>query len=193
MARVLSRGLLRPSLHALKPPPPPVALIALRNRSNRSGKLIEIDLESTLASASSSSSSSSAAAGSSSSAASDDEGEALGLKGLEEAIHSIVVQKSTPDWLPFVPGSSFWVPPRRRPVNVVDLVGKLARPLTYEEEENLSFATVRGWPSFEFLARPDGQSACAPNTELGNELSKEEVVEIKVLTTSEDRESDDEE
>ncbi|XP_030535717.1 uncharacterized protein LOC115744602 [Rhodamnia argentea] len=192
MARLLSQTLLRHSRRALKPPPPSITLITLRNRSNRSGKLIEIDLESTLSSASSSSSSSSSSSASSSSA-SDEEGEVLGLRGLEEAIHSIIVQKSTPDWIPFVPGSSFWVPPRRRPVNVVDLVGKLARPLTFEEEENLSFATVRGWPSFEFLARPDGESPHTSNVESANELSKEEVVEIRVFTTSEDRGSDDDE
>lgn len=39
----------------------------------------------------------------------------------------------------------------------------------------------------------DGESAHTPNMKSANELSKEEVVEIRVFTTSEDRESDDDE
>ncbi|XP_020225446.1 uncharacterized protein LOC109807336 [Cajanus cajan] len=34
-----------------------------------------------------------------------------GLKFFEEHAHGVMVKKSTPDWLPFRPGSSFWVPP----------------------------------------------------------------------------------
>lgn len=62
------------------------------------------------------------------------------------------MQRSTPDWLPFRPGSSFWVPPRSpKSLNVVDLVSKLANPMT--EEEQLSLTTVRGWPSSEFFVQ----------------------------------------
>ncbi|KAK7388139.1 hypothetical protein VNO78_22946 [Psophocarpus tetragonolobus] len=34
-----------------------------------------------------------------------------GVKLLEEHFHRVMVKKATPDWLPFLPGSSFWVPP----------------------------------------------------------------------------------
>jgi len=34
--------------------------------------------------------------------------EVLGLRKLEDALHSIIVRQSAPDWLPFVPGSSYW-------------------------------------------------------------------------------------
>ncbi|GFP93984.1 hypothetical protein PHJA_001542800 [Phtheirospermum japonicum] len=37
---------------------------------------------------------------------------ALGIKRIEDAIHNIIVRRSAPDWLPFLPGSSYWVPPR---------------------------------------------------------------------------------
>ncbi|CAL0306998.1 unnamed protein product [Lupinus luteus] len=33
------------------------------------------------------------------------------LKLLEDNIQRFIVNKATPDWLPFIPGSSFWVPP----------------------------------------------------------------------------------
>jgi hypothetical protein len=71
------------------------------------------------------------------------------LKKLDDIVQRILVQKATPDWLPFVPGSSFWVPPRRSPLGVSDFVGKLADKLSYEE--SLSVATDRGWPCSHFL------------------------------------------
>ncbi|KAK7329746.1 hypothetical protein VNO77_23923 [Canavalia gladiata] len=37
------------------------------------------------------------------------------FKLLEEHVHRITVKKATPDWLPFLPGSSFWVPPPPSP------------------------------------------------------------------------------
>lgn len=84
------------------------------------------------------------------SSSSDGEVEVLKMRKLEEAIHALFVEKSTPDWLPFIPGSSFWVPPRKRPVDVVHLVEKLWNPS--REEEVLNFATSRGWPSLEFFS-----------------------------------------
>ncbi|TKY54529.1 hypothetical protein E2542_SST18939 [Spatholobus suberectus] len=38
-----------------------------------------------------------------------------GVKLLEEHVRRIMVKKATPDWLPFLPGSSFWVPPPPSP------------------------------------------------------------------------------
>ena len=77
--------------------------------------------------------------GGAASSSSDGEFEALALKKLDDLIHGIIVQKSTPDWLPFVPGSSFWVPPRP---NFLDLVTKLS----HHPPHSLSFSTSRGWP-----------------------------------------------
>jgi len=52
--------------------------------------------------------------------------EVVGVRRLEEAIHGVMVRRVAPDWLPFVPGGSFWVPPMRRPHGVADLVGRIA-------------------------------------------------------------------
>ncbi|PRQ51901.1 hypothetical protein RchiOBHm_Chr2g0149611 [Rosa chinensis] len=72
------------------------------------------------------------------------------LRKLEDAIHRIIVRKSAPDWLPFVPGASYWVPPpRSRSHGLAQLVEKLANPMT--EEESMSMTTVRGWPSSAYF------------------------------------------
>lgn len=72
------------------------------------------------------------------------------LRKLEDAIHRIIVRKSAPDWLPFLPGSSYWVPPpRSRNYGLNHLVEKLANPLT--QEESMSTTTLRGWPSSDYF------------------------------------------
>ncbi|KAF7154624.1 hypothetical protein RHSIM_Rhsim01G0117300 [Rhododendron simsii] len=149
MARVFSQALTRLSSTSPKfpnpttlsyNPPSPLSprILTQRNRSNQSGKaqLLEVDLDS-----SSSSSSDGASAGG--------EVEVMGVRRLEDVIHGIIVRRSAPDWLPFVPGSSYWVPPRRRAPGIVEFVGKLANPLS--EEESMSFATERGWPSTAYF------------------------------------------
>ncbi|KAF3452735.1 hypothetical protein FNV43_RR03168 [Rhamnella rubrinervis] len=155
MARVLSKtALLRHSLSSRLLGGPISLLRTNRARSTLSGEpqLIEVDLDST---------------SSSSSSSSDGESEAFMMRKLDDLVQMIVVQKSTPDWLPFVPGSSFWVPPRLKPVKFVDLIGKLADQLS--EEECLSLATERGWPCSNFFF--DGSSAA--------ENGEGEVVEIE--------------
>lgn len=74
----------------------------------------------------------------------------VALKHFDDLIHRILVKKATPDWLPFVPGSSFWVPPRPSPANVVDLVHKLAREDDRPQDSPL-LSTLRGWPSSNFF------------------------------------------
>lgn len=138
MARVLSKSVLvRHSLSSRLLGGPISLLRTDRARSTLSGEpqLIEVDLDSTSSSSSSSSS--------------DGDSEASMIRKLDDLVQRIIVQKSTPDWLPFVPGSSFWVPPRISPVKFVDLIGKLADQLS--EEECLSLATDRGWPCSEFF------------------------------------------
>lgn len=57
--------------------------------------------------------------------------EALGFRRLDDAIHSAVVRNAAPDWLPFLPGSSYWVPPNRgADKKFVDLIGNLMNPMT---------------------------------------------------------------
>ena len=77
----------------------------------------------------------------------------VALKHFDDLIQRILVKKNTPDWLPFVPGSSFWVPPRPSHSNVADLVHKL----TYEDHRRHPhdcsplLSTLRGWPSVNFF------------------------------------------
>ncbi|XP_059640353.1 uncharacterized protein LOC132282630 [Cornus florida] len=135
MARSLSQTLIRtsnPSLFATKSPPTPhVSRIAtLRNQSSQSGNpqigdpnLVDSD--------------------------SEQQREALAVQRIEDAIHRIIAKRSAPDWLPFVPGSSYWVPPRRPSYGIADLVQKLANTLT--EEEVMSLTNVRGWPSSAYF------------------------------------------
>ncbi|CAN1139648.1 hypothetical protein LINPERHAP1_LOCUS15002 [Linum perenne] len=76
------------------------------------------------------------------------------LRKIEDAIHRILVRRAAPDWLPFVPGSSYWVPPPRSNAGsygIAQLVDKLANPLT--DEESLSGTTVRGWPSSDYFIK----------------------------------------
>ena len=63
----------------------------------------------------------------------------------------IHVRRATPDWLPFVPGSSFWVPPRRRRrvTDLADVMGKLVSVMP--EDEAMSLTTARGWPSTSYF------------------------------------------
>ena len=77
------------------------------------------------------------------------ESEALMLKKLDDIVHRLIVQKATPDWLPFLPGSSFWVPPHGGSMKLADFVGKLADRLS--DEESLSLSSERGWPCSRFL------------------------------------------
>lgn len=116
----------------------PVTL-SLRHRSsqptNNNPTLIELDLAS------------------SSSSSSSESGEyEVTMKLFNDLIHRILVKKATPDWLPFVPGSSFWVPPRPTPSNVVDLVHKLTTN-DLSPEESLSLASLQGWPSSNFFLK----------------------------------------
>ncbi|GFQ01526.1 hypothetical protein PHJA_002296500 [Phtheirospermum japonicum] len=97
---------------------------------------------------------------------------ALGIKRIEDAIHNIIVLRSAPDWLPFLSGSSYWVPPRasavrrsgaasqHRAESMIDVVEKLAAlrvkrnqglPLDLLlEDENMSFTSTKGWPASSF-------------------------------------------
>ncbi|XP_023748629.1 uncharacterized protein LOC111896892 [Lactuca sativa] len=131
MARFLSQTLIRtlsPSSNSLQT----FKLgISQRSRfSSRSGKaqMIEVDLES------------------------EGDAEVLGLRKLDDVIHNLIVRQSAPDWLPFIPGSSYWVPPRRhRPEShdLFEVLNQITNPLT--EDESMSLSTSRGWPSSAYF------------------------------------------
>lgn len=156
MARILTKtqSLLSQSLKSSQP------LIPLSINRYRSFKpeLVEINLDS-------------------SSATSDSGTEAIEKK-LEDTIHRLIVQNSSPDWLPFIPGSSFWVPPTSQAAQqshtVANLVTKLANHLT--EEESLSFVTPRGWPCSSFLIQDAKKEDEADVTE-----EEGDDVQVKVL------------
>ncbi|KAG8376384.1 hypothetical protein BUALT_Bualt09G0057900 [Buddleja alternifolia] len=152
LSRSFSQSLPRASLR------PPTALISHhRHRSNKThqAQLLEVDLDS----ASSSPSDSPEAAA---------EIITVGIKKLEDAIHSIIVRRAAPDWLPFLPGYSYWVPPRPKsvrsnPGSMIDVIGKLAssgpaarnRRFSHDfllsEDEQMSLSSRKGWPSASFF------------------------------------------
>ncbi|KAI3496249.1 hypothetical protein L1887_38605 [Cichorium endivia] len=131
MARLLSQTLIRTTSSASNSLQTFKLGVSLHHRfASQSGKaqLIEFDVES------------------------DGDVEVLGLRKLEDAIHSIIVRQSAPDWLPFVPGSSYWVPPRRhRPDSqgIISVLRKFSKPLT--DEESMSISSSRGWPSSAYF------------------------------------------
>lgn len=151
MARFLSRALLRycnlSSTLPIKYPPLVPLSFYHRHRSSKP-QLTELDLAS-LSSSKGSSSSSNSASSSSSDGGDDDDEEMLMMQKLEDMIHQVMLKKSTPDWLPFLPGSSFWVAPKNRPLRLGELVVKLFDQLNHEE--SLSLTTSRGWPCSAFL------------------------------------------
>ncbi|PON86729.1 hypothetical protein TorRG33x02_174590 [Trema orientale] len=167
MARLLlsktvssSRRLTAPSMAAIQ---------FRRGRSTLSGHdgIIELDLSS-----------------SSPSPSSDGESEVLMIKKLDDIVQRIIVQRATPDWLPFLPGSSFWVPPRRNSLKFTDLVDKLHDQLG--DEESLSLSSDRGWPCAEFLVDRKGSGPGHTN-EVDAEGSSDEVeMEVEVVGDSED-------
>ncbi|XP_021276439.1 uncharacterized protein LOC110410862 [Herrania umbratica] len=124
----------------------------LRHFSSKA-KLIEIDLDSSSSTASA-------------------------INKMEEMFHAIMVQKSTPDWLPFLPGSSFWVPlPPKGSKRVADVIEQLSNQLT--REEFLSLTTGRGWPCFSFFIRA-GEYADVAIMDVKVEFPQQAEGEVKV-------------
>ncbi|KAF5956541.1 hypothetical protein HYC85_003766 [Camellia sinensis] len=175
MARVLSQTLTRISSSPLpnstilytksSSSSSPLALspriLSHRNQSNQSGKaqLVEVDLDSD--------------------GSGGGEIEVMGVRKLEDVIHSIIVRRSAPDWLPFIPGSSYWVPPRRRPSGIVELIGKLTKPLS--EEEGMSFTTERGWPSSTYFIEGNSEISI-PRVSVWFLRKLRKVIKIDVLS-----------
>lgn len=136
-AKILSKSLFHhctPHHTPLKSPPLIPIYLHHRHRSSKP-QLIEINL-------------SSPSLQSDGGNGSEDE-EGFFIKKLEEILHRVMLQKSTPDWLPFRPGSSFWVPPI---LSVNDLIHKFAG-YNLSDEETLSLTTCRGWPSASYFIK----------------------------------------
>lgn len=138
----------------------PRILTTHRHGSNQSGKqpqLIEVDLDS--------------------SSSSNEDVEVLGIKKLEDVIHNIIVKRSAPDWLPFIPGSSYWVPPprnrHRRHQGVVDILGNLTNPPPLSDEESLALSTFHGWPSSSFFFFQENSSTRPVPVEMKVEVTIE--------------------
>ncbi|KAI9087311.1 hypothetical protein K1719_030781 [Acacia pycnantha] len=68
------------------------------------------------------------------------------IRKLEDAIHCIIVRRSAPDWLPFCPGASYWVPPPSTPSSgLAHLLHNLTDPLARQDSSSLTSPGV--WPS----------------------------------------------
>ncbi|CAA0842199.1 Unknown protein [Striga hermonthica] len=135
----------------------------------------------------------------------------LGMKKLEDAIHSIIVRRSAPDWLPFLPGSSYWVPPRSSSLragradlhhparSLVDVIGKLSAARAkrsqglsidvLSEDENMAFTSAKGWPASSFYI--EGTSPVHPIPVVEIEAKYQDDDEKENSSSSEDEDDKD--
>ncbi|KAI3520471.1 hypothetical protein L1887_09914 [Cichorium endivia] len=77
--------------------------------------------------------------------------EVLGLRKLDDVLHNIIVRQSAPDWLPFVPSSSYWVSSRchrSESHGLVEVLNQLTNPLTEDESMSDPF---KSHLSFSFM------------------------------------------
>ncbi|KAJ6372802.1 hypothetical protein OIU76_027181 [Salix suchowensis] len=165
-AKFLSKSLLQH--HASLKSPPLIPLYLHHRHLSSKPQLIEINL-------------SSPSLQSDGGNGSEDE-EGFLVKKLEEILHRVMLQKSTPDWLPFRPGSSFWVPPI---LSVNDLIHKFSG-YKLSDEETLSLTTCRGWPSASYFIKAginvevndDEEEQVGVKVELPEEMEGKVAVEV---------------
>ncbi|XP_051150386.1 uncharacterized protein LOC127264870 [Andrographis paniculata] len=162
VSRFLSQSLARSSLR------PPAPLIAHpRHRSTKARRAAQIaDADADAASSSQSDSPEAAA-----------EAITVGIRKFEEAIQNIMVRRAAPDWLPFLPGYSYWVPPRATSFHSISPAGKMIMAVEefdspsdtsrdwmsqkeLSEDEQMSLTSTKGWPSYEFYV--EGTSPVHP-------------------------------
>ncbi|GAA0163908.1 hypothetical protein LIER_19666 [Lithospermum erythrorhizon] len=98
--------------------------------------------------------------------------EAMAVRKIENAIHQIMVLKSVPDWLPFVPGGSYWIPPVKRINGIHQILHTIANPL--RDEEYLSLTNVRGWPSSGFHASPEMKKSASSKSQFEDLMKSRE-------------------
>ncbi|GMH03871.1 hypothetical protein Nepgr_005710 [Nepenthes gracilis] len=142
MARSLSQSLSRFTTLSISisSRPAPNRLLNVRKRSNQSEKsnLIEIEF------------------------GSETEIERIAIQKLEDAIHRIIIKRSQPDWLPFVPGASYWVPSKSKARGFAEVISKLA--VSKNKDEAMSLTTNRGWPSSEYFFKGASPSSLEVET-----------------------------
>ncbi|GAA0152956.1 hypothetical protein LIER_44104 [Lithospermum erythrorhizon] len=93
---------------------------------------------------------------------------AAGIRNLEEALQSIIARRAAPDWLPFLPGYSYYVPPptsnsqHGRFFEVLGQFseGKNRRGSLLNREETMSFSRGVGWPSSAYFIEGKGFLIC---------------------------------
>ncbi|GMH16070.1 hypothetical protein Nepgr_017911 [Nepenthes gracilis] len=136
MARSLSQTLDRVALlsQSISSRSPPNRLLNSRNRSNQSEKSSQIGLE----------------------LGSDTDMDRISIQKLQDAVHWIIIKRAQPDWLPFVPGASYWVPPKSKARGFTDVISKLS--VSIIKDEVISFNTNHGWPLSEYYFEGASQS-----------------------------------
>ncbi|XP_057806455.1 uncharacterized protein LOC131021325 [Salvia miltiorrhiza] len=186
LSRILSPSLPRSSLAH-----PTALLTAHRHRSTKShrAQLVEIDAEQP------------------DSPEATAEVIAFGIRKLEDAIHSIIVRRAAPDWLPFLPGYSYWVPPRASsssPFNtdqpagtMMEVIGKLASSdmVMYRgpaadvlsDDEQKAFSSSKGWPSSAFYLQETSPVHPIPVVKLEMKIQDKDE-QVKSRSDSEDEE-----
>ncbi|CAM8894791.1 unnamed protein product [Rhodiola kirilowii] len=160
MSRVLSQALITRTTHSWL-----LAnrlAVSLKHRHTvAEGTLIEIDLETSTETGESS---------------------AVRIVRLEDLMHTIMAQRSAPSWIPFIPGSSYWVPPKLSPKKVANLLNKFSLGPALSVEEAMSLTTVRGWPSSDHLLRGNkSQSQSEVRAKLKDSKTAKTEVQVKVV------------
>lgn len=142
LSRILSQSLPRASLR------PSITHHRHRSSKPRHAHLIELELDLDAASPDSP----------------DPDVAAFTIRAFEEALHTIIVRRAAPDWLPFLPGHSYWVPPRARNTPAASMIEALQKlnpsqaarnhRLHHEflsEDEQMSLVSAKGWPSSTYF------------------------------------------
>lgn len=125
------------------------------------------------------------------------------IKKLDEVIHGIIVRRAAPDWLPFLPGYSFWIPPpghnHHHPYGtsggLADVIGNLSCVSRNGQNRipgNFSSDIIpeddemphRGWPSSSYFI--EGTTPTYP-------VPTEVEVEVKIYNRSQRNPSDGDE
>ncbi|OIW18700.1 hypothetical protein TanjilG_13452 [Lupinus angustifolius] len=105
----------------------------------------------------------------------------LYLKLLEDNIQRFIVNKATPDWLPFIPGSSFWVPPTPSPSTFFHNITAQRR-----RHHNPLSLSLRASPQSLNLFIPENESGVGGDSavEVNDTPEGTEVVTVKVKVQS---------
>ncbi|KAG9134720.1 hypothetical protein Leryth_001033 [Lithospermum erythrorhizon] len=78
-----------------------------------------------------------------------------GFRKLEEVLQSIIARRAAPDWLPFLPGYSYYVPPPPPSNSLIEVLGRLSSSQLSNSrnsrDEIMAFGTNQGWPSSDYF------------------------------------------